>query len=153
MPTLTLACLITKATIDSSVSHRFLRKTERGRRWRGAEAEGSWQSTNPLLLLRLIIFLHASTNLPFFPPLSISPQILACIHSLWSREGCKRRKNSRIQTLQHRNLELNEASSRRVLADFQMCLFLLPRLPSKKKQRAVYWPRKAMREELRHHTY
>lgn len=35
-------------------------------------AEGSRQSTNPLLLLMLIIFLHSSTNLPFLP-LFLSP--------------------------------------------------------------------------------
>lgn len=44
----------------------------RGGGWRGAGAEGSRWSTNPLLLLGLIIFLHSSTNLPFLS-LFLSP--------------------------------------------------------------------------------
>lgn len=46
---------------------RVSRSSGKNERRKVEGAEGSRQSTNPLLLLMLIIFLHSSTNLPFLP--------------------------------------------------------------------------------------
>lgn len=72
-------CILSQVQLLTAQPSTGFQARMRGRRWRGAE--GSRWSTNPLLLLRLIIFLHSSTNLPFLP-LFLSPQILPHIHSL-----------------------------------------------------------------------
>lgn len=62
----------------------YMWECDRRRRVEGSGTEGSRWSTNPLLLLGLIIFLHSLTNLPFLS-FFLSPQNLPGIHFWYAR--------------------------------------------------------------------